>query len=99
MDGGHETFNDTKLVIDDFCEGCKAVGRARGVGDNVILWVISIKVDTADEHGCIGGWRRDDDLFSTTFQVGRCLFLGGEDTLIERVREMLCDEVTHDDLR
>ncbi len=38
---------------------------------NFIAWVISIKVDTDDEHGGISRRRRDDDLLGTTLQVSR----------------------------
>lgn len=31
MDGGHETLNNTKLVVDHLGQGSKAVGGARGV--------------------------------------------------------------------
>lgn len=85
MDGGHETLNDTELVVDDLGEGSEAVGRARGVGDDVLLWVIRVQVDTADVHWCVGRWGGDDDLLGTTLQVSRSLFLGGEDTLIDIV--------------
>ena len=33
MDGGHQTLNNTKLVVDDFGEGGQAVGGAGGVRD------------------------------------------------------------------
>ena len=33
VDSGHETLNDTELVVDDLGEGSQAVGRARRVGD------------------------------------------------------------------
>lgn len=33
VNSGHETLNDTELVVDDLSEGSKAVGCARGIGD------------------------------------------------------------------
>ncbi len=33
VDGGHETLNDTEVVVDDLGEGCKAVGGAGRVGN------------------------------------------------------------------
>ena len=33
VDGGHQTLNDTEVVVDDLGERSKAVGRARRVGD------------------------------------------------------------------
>lgn len=47
---------------------------------DVLLWVILVEVDTADVHGCVGGWGRDDDLLGTTLQVEAGLLLCGEDT-------------------
>lgn len=95
MDGGHETLNDgelfvsfflrlqyikTYVVVDDLGEGSQTVGGARGVGDDLVLGLVGLEVDTADEHGGIGGRSRDDDLLGTTLQVGTSLVDGGEDT-------------------
>lgn len=33
MDRAHQTLYDTKLVVNDFCEGRQAVGRAGRIGD------------------------------------------------------------------
>lgn len=33
MDGGHQTLNDTELVVDDLGEGSETVGCAGCVGD------------------------------------------------------------------
>ena len=71
MDGGHETFNNGELVVDDLGERCKTVGCARSVGDDRVLGVVLVEVDTADEHGGISGGGGDDDLLGTTLQVGR----------------------------
>ena len=35
--------------MDDLGKGSEAVGGARGVGDNVVLGLVSVQVDTADE--------------------------------------------------
>lgn len=80
MDGGHETLNDGVLVVDDLGEGSETVGGARGVGDDLVLGLVGLKVDTADEHGGVGRGGRDDDLLGTALQVSRGLLLGGEDT-------------------
>lgn len=69
MDGTHETFDDAKFVVDDLGKRGKAVSGTGGVGDDGVFGVICIKVDTANEHGCVRGRCRDDDLFCTTFQV------------------------------
>jgi hypothetical protein len=50
-----------------------------------VLGVICVKVDTTDEHRCIGGWGRDDDLLGTTLKMGTSLVGGGEHTLLLRL--------------
>lgn len=80
VDGGHETLNDTEVVVDDLGERSQAVGGARGVGENVDILGVRLVVDTHDEHGGIGGGSGDDDLLGTTLQVSRGLLLSGEDT-------------------
>lgn len=80
VNGGHETLNDTELVVDDLGEGSQAVGGARGVGEDVDVLLVLGVVDTHDEHGGVSGGSGDDDLLGTTLQVGRGLLGGGEDT-------------------
>ena len=80
VDGGHETLNDTVLVVDDLGEGSQAVGGARGVGEDVDVGLVVLVVDTHDEHGGVRGGSGDDDLLGTTLQVQRSLLGGGEDT-------------------
>lgn len=80
VDGGHETLNDGVLVVDDLGEGSKAVGGARGVGEDVDVGLVFLLVDAHDEHGGVGGGSGDDDLLGTTLQVGGGLLVGGEDT-------------------
>ena len=52
-DGGHKTLFDAEVVIDHLSERRKTVGRAGCVGDNSVFGVVSIEVDTTDEHGCV----------------------------------------------
>lgn len=80
VDGGHETLNEAEVIVDDLGEGSKAVGGARGVGEDVDVGLVGLVVDAHDEHGGIGGGGGDDDLLGTTLQVGRGLLGGGEDT-------------------
>lgn len=80
VDGGHETLNDTELVVDDLGEGSKAVGSARSVGDDVGRAVVLVLVDTDDVHGSVGRRSRDDDLLGTALKMGIGLVDGGEDT-------------------
>ena len=80
VDGGHETLDQTEVVVDNLGEGGKAVGGARSVGQNVDVGLVLGVVDTHNEHGGISGGGRDDDLLGTTLQVSGGLLLGGEDT-------------------
>ena len=80
MNGGHQTLDDSKLVVDDLGQGSQTVGGARSVRDDVVLGLVSLEVDSADEHGGVGRGGRDDDLLGTSLQVGGSLVGGGEDT-------------------
>jgi hypothetical protein len=80
VDGGHETLDDGVLVVDDLGERSQAVGGARGVGEDGDVGLVGLLVDAHDEHGSVGRGSGDDDLLSTTLQVGGGLFVGGEDT-------------------
>ena len=93
MDRGHEALNNTKVVVDDLCEGSQTVGSAGRVGDlnesgdtagqtksgdrlgivtyDLVLGVIVVEVNTADEHGSISGRGGDDNLLGAALQVGR----------------------------
>lgn len=81
VDGSHETFNDSEFVIENLSNGSKAVGSARGIGDNVLRSVVLKMVDTIDISGGVilsGG--REDNLLGTTLKMGTSLFLGEEST-------------------
>lgn len=80
VDGGHETLDDTELVVDDLGKGSKAVGGAGSVRDNLSLGVVRVEVDTANVHGSVSGRSRNDNLLGTTLDVGGSLVDGGEDT-------------------
>lgn len=79
VDSGHETLNQTPVVVDDLGKGSETVGGARGVGDDLVFRLVSIEIDTTDEHGGISRGGRDDDLLGTTLQVSSSLFGGSED--------------------
>ena len=80
VDRGHETLDDGVLVVDDLGQRSQAVGRARGVGDDLDGRVVRLVVDAHDEHGGVGGWRGDDDLLGAALQVALGLVGGSEDT-------------------
>lgn len=54
MNGGHETLDDTELVVQDLGQRSQAVGGARSVGKDLDVLGVLIEVDTAHEHGGIG---------------------------------------------
>merc|ERR1712238_31678 len=62
VDRSHEALCDTVLVVDDLSERGEAVGRARGVGDNVGRTLVVLVVHPHDVHGRVGARGRDDDL-------------------------------------
>ena len=80
VDGGHQTFNNTKLVVDNLGQRSQTVGGTRGVGDDLVLGLVGVQVDSDDEHRGVGRRSRDDDLLGTSLQVGGSLVDGGEDT-------------------
>lgn len=69
MNGGHQTFNDIKVVIDDLDQGCQAVGSAASVADNLHVGSVAIFVDAHDEHWGIGGRCRNDDFLGATLKI------------------------------
>lgn len=77
VDGGHETLNDSVVVVDDLSEGGEAVGGARGVGDDVLVSLVVVVVDSDDVGGgalvLSGG--RHDDLLGSSLQVSGALLL------------------------
>lgn len=80
VDGGHETLNESPVVVDNLGKRSQAVGGARGVGENLDVGLVFLVVDTHDEHGGISRRSGDDDLLGATLQVSRGLLGGGEDT-------------------
>ena len=77
---GHEALDNGELVVEHLGEGRKAVGGARGVGDDGGLAIVRLLVDAHHVHGGIGGGRRDDDPLGAALQMGASLLRGGEDT-------------------
>ena len=89
MDGGHEAFDDSILVIENFGKRRETIGGAGCVGDlqfaligfnwrknngfthDIVLGVVRVEVNTADEHWSVSGRCGDDDLFGTTLQMSR----------------------------
>lgn len=81
VDGGHETFNDTELVIEDLSDGGKTVGGTRSIGNDVLGSLVILVVNTINEGGgVVLSGSREDNLLSTTLDVSKSLFLSKEST-------------------
>jgi len=80
MDGGHESLHNAEFVVDDLGEGSKAVGGARGVGDDSVAGIELGVVDAHDEHRGILGRSGDDHQLGSSAKVSRGSLLGGEDS-------------------
>mmetsp|Transcript_27631 Transcript_27631/g.56627 ORF Transcript_27631/g.56627 Transcript_27631/m.56627 type:complete len:414 (+) Transcript_27631:378-1619(+) len=81
VDGGHEGLLNHELVMDGLHHGGKAVGGARGAGDEVLRAIVFSLVDTHDNGlGVILGGGRVDDLLGTAINDGLGLLLGQEHT-------------------
>jgi len=76
--GGHETLVEAELVVDDLGKRGKAVGSARGVGNNGFRGVVLVVVDAHDVHGGVGGRSGADNLLGAALEVKGGL-LGGEE--------------------
>mmetsp|Transcript_23716 Transcript_23716/g.49935 ORF Transcript_23716/g.49935 Transcript_23716/m.49935 type:complete len:222 (+) Transcript_23716:533-1198(+) len=74
MHSGHETFLQSKFIVDDLGKWCQTIGGARGIGDNIHAGFILFLVDSHDKHRGISGRSRDDDLLGTSSHVGRSSF-------------------------
>ena len=79
VNGGHETFDDTEVIVYDLCKRSKAVGGAGGVGDDLHVGGVLIEVYAADEHRgvVLGGTGENDDLCAGV-EVCLCLLSGEE---------------------
>lgn len=81
MDCGHETFEDTELIVEDLSDGSKAVGSARSIRDDVLRSLVLLVVNTVDvSRGGVLSGSREDDFLSTTLDMGKSRFLREEST-------------------
>mmetsp|Transcript_34593 Transcript_34593/g.46626 ORF Transcript_34593/g.46626 Transcript_34593/m.46626 type:complete len:343 (+) Transcript_34593:87-1115(+) len=81
VDGGHETLNNTVVIMENLGNGGKAVGGAGGVGDNIHAGVVTLMVNTNNENrSVVLGRSGDDGLLGTTLLVKTGGLLSGEDT-------------------
>lgn len=75
----HETFNNTKLVMNHLGHGSETVGGAGSIRKDCFTRIYSM-VDAHDKHGSVFGRSRDDDLLSAARQVHASLFRAGKDS-------------------
>ena len=70
VDRGHDAALDADFVVQNLCEGRKAIGGAGPVGDHALARLQGTVVDAVD-HGAVdvAGWRRDQDFFGPLAQV------------------------------
>ena len=80
MNGSHQCFNDTELVVQNFSQWSQAVSGARCVR-NDILASISLIVNTHYEHwGVVFRRTSQNDFLSTSSDVLTCSFVSQEQT-------------------
>jgi hypothetical protein len=80
VNSGHETLFNSEVIVDDLCQGSKAVGGARGVGYNLVLRLVGSVVDTVNEdRSIVLGWSGENSLLGTSLDVERTLSLVKED--------------------
>jgi hypothetical protein len=91
VNSGHQSFNDSVLIVDNLesvsakrlwylGERGETVSGAAGITNDFVFGLVGIEIDTTDEHGCVCGWSRDDDLLCSSLKMGGCLFRGGENS-------------------
>ena len=76
MNCRHKAFNDTEIVVQDFCHGCEAVCGAGSVGNELHIGSVFLKVYAADKHRSVvfRGAGHDNDL-GAAVNMGLCCFL------------------------
>ena len=79
--GRHQTPLDPKLIVEDLGHGGKTVGRARGVGDDVVgAWVVLVVVHTHHNGEVFTRSRSgNDDLLGASRNVCAGLVSVGEE--------------------
>ncbi len=80
VDRRHEALFDADGLVEDLGDRCKAVGRARSVGDDLVVLGQLVVVDAIDD-GQVGavGRSRNDDALGAGFQMHGGLVTRGED--------------------
>ncbi len=80
--GSHQAALNRESIVQHLCHGSQAVGRARGVGNDIVLNRVILIMVYAHYNGNIFALGRcaDDDLLSSGIQVQFCLFPASENT-------------------
>ena len=75
----YQSLFDPESIMEHFGHGSQAVGCAAGVGNYGQVGIIALMVDPHDEHGSVGGRRRNNDFFGSSGEMSGGFFRGGED--------------------
>ncbi len=80
MNGSHQAFNDTEVVVDNFSQWRQAVGGAGCVGNDVLASIL-LEVSAFNEHwGVVFGWTSQNNFFRASGDVLTRSFVSQEDT-------------------
>ena len=69
MHGGHQTFDDAVLLVNNPRQRSQTIRRARRIRDNGILARVLLLVGAHDVHRCVGRGRCDDHLLRAALQM------------------------------
>merc|ERR1712086_527859 len=64
VNGGHQTLQNSEVVIDDFANRSQAIGGAASITDHFHVGGIRVFVDAHDKHGCISRGCGNDDFLA-----------------------------------
>src|SRR5690606_10108963 len=78
MDRGHETFQDAPIVVHDLGKRRQTIGRAAGIGHDVLGRVVLLVVHAHHEHGSVGGRGGNDHLLGAGGEMRLGFFHRGE---------------------
>ncbi len=81
VDRGHEAFGDPDSVVQDFRNRGQAVGCARRVGDDDIVFCKCLVVHPVNDcFVCVFAWSRDQNARRSVVEMGLAGLFGCEDT-------------------
>ena len=56
MNSCHQTFNNSKVIVNDLCKWSQAIGGTTGVGYNFHVLFVTFFVDSHNKHRSISRW-------------------------------------------